>query len=319
LIIENFRGDFEQVASLIQLSWVENEKQPLLYTAEFLASFFEYPGASFSLSPTLYDRSKPVAFVVGFPRRLRFKDQELRIIVISFLSVSNEYKNKGYGIVLWSELVKRAQAEGFDGMMNYCVEGEPMNGMIIASCQRLKIPVERVHAIHYLSCYLWPKDSGNVENKLGDGNVRDFLELAAPILESTPLGRIWSQPEAEWQCSRRLGVIVARHGTAGRQGILTGYVMTIADPKRTKCLLVEDILWGNLGTEERSVLVRQLKSEAVSAGARLAVVPILGYADMKPFLSTGFRPSQRVVQAYLSIWNGQPEARMLDSMYLDVF
>jgi hypothetical protein len=319
LIIENFHGDFEHVASLIQLSWANNDKQPLLYTADFLASFFEYPGANFSFSPTLYDGLKPLAFVAGFPRRLRFKDRELSILVISFLSVSNEHKKKGYGIVLWSELVKRAQARGFDGMMNYCVEGEPMNGMIIASCQRLKIPVERVYAIHYLSCILWPKETGNTENSPGDGNFGDFLELAAPISESTPLARIWSQPEAEWQCSRRLGALVARHRTGGRRGILTGYIMPIADPKRTKCLLIEDLLWGHLEPEGRSILVRQLKNEAIAAGARMAVVPILGYADTKPFLSAGFRPSQRTVHAYFSIWNGQPEMGMLDAMYLDVF
>lgn len=319
LVIEDFRGDLEQVASLIQRSWAENDKQPLLYTAEFLASFFEYPGAGFSLSPTLYDGSKPVAFVAGFPRRMRFKDRELRVIVISFLTVSNDYKKKGYGIVLWSDLVKRAQAGGFDGMVNYCVEGEPMNGMIIASCKRLKIPVEHVHSIHYVSCYLWPKKTGKMENTASDESVGDFLELAAPIADRTPLARIWSHPEAEWQCSRRLGAIVACHGTGGRRGILTGYIMSIADPKRTKCLLIEDILWGNLETEERSMLVQQLKDEAVAAGARMAVVPILGYADMQPFFSAGFRPSQRIVQAYLSIWKGQPEMGVLDAMYLDVF
>jgi len=29
---------------------------------------------------------------------------------------------------------KRAQSAGYDGMVNYCVEGEPMNGMILGCC-----------------------------------------------------------------------------------------------------------------------------------------------------------------------------------------
>ncbi|MGA2531552.1 MAG: hypothetical protein ABSG19_00805 [Candidatus Aminicenantales bacterium] len=319
MIIESFRGDFEQAASLIQRAWADNEKQPLLYTAEFLGSLFEYPGADLSLAPTLYDGTKPIAFTAGFPRRLRFKGRELRIVIGSFLSVSSEFKKRGYGIVLWSELVRRVQAAGFDGMMNYCVEGEPMNGMILGCCRRLKMPVERVFSIHYLTCLLWPKEPNAVKREQGEGVVDTFLELAAPIADRASLSRIWSRPEAEWQCSGRLGAIVARRVVERSQGILTGYIMQVADPKRTKCLLIEDILWGNSQPEERSELVLRLKNEAAAAGARLAVVPVLGYGDMAPFLSAGFRPSPRIVQAYLSAWSGPTDTGTLDAMYLDVF
>src|SRR3990172_7868341 len=125
LFIEDFRGDFAEAASLLQRSWGENDRRPLLYTADFLRSCFDYPGASFSLAPTLYEGPQPLAFVAGFPRRIRFEKRDLNILVISLLTVSPQYKKKGYGVVLWSELVKRAQARGFDGMVNYCVDGEP--------------------------------------------------------------------------------------------------------------------------------------------------------------------------------------------------
>ena len=51
--IEDFRGDFTQVAALIQESWKENGKQGLFYTPEFLASCLKYPGTIYSLAPTL--------------------------------------------------------------------------------------------------------------------------------------------------------------------------------------------------------------------------------------------------------------------------
>ena len=114
LSIEDFRGDFAAVAALMQQSWAENREQSLLYTADFLASCFDYPGANFSLAPTLYDGGKPVAFAAGFPRHVRFKGRELRLLLITFLTVAKEYKKTGYGIVLWNELVRRAQAAGFD-------------------------------------------------------------------------------------------------------------------------------------------------------------------------------------------------------------
>jgi GNAT superfamily N-acetyltransferase len=317
--IEDFRGDFDRVASLVQEAWADNHNQPLLYTAEFLASIFEYPGAAFALAPTLYDGPAPIAFIAGFPRRIRYKGCERRIVIASFLSVSREFKKKGYGIVLWSELVRRAQAAGFDGIMNYCVEGEPMNGMILGSCRLLKIPVERVRPISYLSCVIWPKPSGAVRGRADASCVDDFMELAAPIADRIPLARVWSRPEAEWQCSRRLGAVAVRLGEGQGRGVLTGYIMSVADPKRTKCLLVEDILWGDLTAEERSELVRRLKSAATAAGARLAVVPVQGYSDMAPFLESGFRPSRRVVHAYFSLWAGSMDPGPLDAVYLDVF
>lgn len=319
MIIESFRGDFNQVASLIQLSWAENVKRPLLYTSEFLSSFFAYPGADFSLAPALYEGSKPVAFIAGFPRRVRFQGREVSVLVSAFLSVASEHKRKGYGIVLWSELVKRAQAAGFDGLMSYCVEGEPMDGMILGSFRRLGIPAERVFSIPYLSRLIWLREPESGEEEPPEEIVDAFLELATPVLDQTPLARIWSRPEAAWQCVQRQGALVALLSRGPRRGILTGYIMQIADPKQTKCLLIEDLFWGNLEREERTWLVQEMTRKAAAAGVQMVNVPVLNYCDMEPLHLAGFRPSTRTLNAYLSIWTGQSALGALPSMYLDVF
>ncbi|MHB8616312.1 MAG: hypothetical protein ACYC93_09590 [Candidatus Acidiferrales bacterium] len=318
LSIQDFRGDFDEVAGLIQRSWMENSKQSLLYTPDFVASCFGYPGSSFSLAPTLYDGSKPLAFIAGFPRRLRFKGRELRVILSTFLSVSNEYKKKGYGVVLWSELVKRAQAADFDGMVNYCVDGEPMNGMILGCCRMLKLPTERIFSVPYQIRLLQPKRGSQPEGKVEVEVVEAFLQTAALITDQAPLARIWSQKEAEWQC-RRLGAVIARHNAGPRLGMLTGYIMEIANPQQTKCLLIEDVLWGTLEQQERQALVRQLLDQAIAAGAQMAIVPCLGYADTDPFSAARFRRSSRVLHAYLTVFTGEPMPEAVPSMYLDVF
>ena len=318
LSIEDFRGGFDEVAALIQRSWMENSNQSLMYSPEFMASCFEYPGSSFSLAPTLYDGAKPIAFIAGFPRRLRFKGRELRVIVCTSLAVSNEHKKAGYGVILWNELVKRAQAAGFDGMVNYCVDGEPMNGMILGCCRAMKLPTERVFSVGYQMRLLQSKPPSQLEPKMEPEDVSALLETAALIVEHTPLARIWSEKEAEWQC-RRHGGIVARHVSGPRQGVLTGYVMEIANAQRTKCLIIEDVLWGTLEQPERLVLVRQLLDQAVAVGAQMTIVPSLGYADMDPFGAARFRRSPRVLQAYLTIFKGEPMPEAVSSMYLDVF
>ena len=319
--IEDFRGDFAEVATLIQASWEENGKQGLLYTPEFLESCLNYPGSSCSLVPTLYQGEKPRAFVAGFPRTFQYRGHQLRAIVCTLLSVSNEFKKKGYGIVLWSELVKRARAAGYDAMINYCVEGEPMNGMILGCGRMLKLPTERIFSVHYLmrpmQQKLQPQSVPDLPEDWDDLITEKFRRAVGLVGDDTALKRIWTQAEAHWQLHRHDGLVVS-HSAAGREGLLTAYLMPAANPQRTKCLMIEDVLWGTLQKEERLALVQKLLDRGMQAGARMAFLTRLGYADIAPFQATRFRSSTRTLHCYLSVFNGDPAPEPVPSMYLDV-
>ena len=314
--IEDFRGDFAQVAALIQESWQENGKQGLFYTPEFLASYLSYPGSKYSLAPALYEGEKPRAFVAGFPRTVQYKGRELRVIICTLLSVSSECKKRGYGVILWSELVKRAQSAGYDGMVNYCVEGEPMNGMILGCCRMLNLPTERIFSVQYLMRFLQPK---LVTSRAADSQdlTAEFRRCASLIGNDTPLSRVWTEDEARWQLQRPDGV-VASHRSEGKEGILTGYLMHAANPQRTKCLLIEDVLWGTLENGERLALVEAMLDRGIQAGARMAFLPCLGYSDIAPFRSARFRSSPRTLHCYLTVFDGEPSPEPVPSMYLDV-
>jgi GNAT superfamily N-acetyltransferase len=316
--IENFRGDYHGLASLVQRSWVENRQQGLCYSAEFLESFLTAPGASMSLAPALYENDVLIGFASGFARRVRYNGRPLQFITSSFLSVLPEYKKSGYGVVLWSELVKRARAQGFDGMVNFCVDGEPMNRMVEGCCRRLQLPVKRIFSVRYLSSVLKPAAFDADLEPSPSIAPHDFLELAAPLLLSQELARIWSIKEVEWQCARVGGVFVhSSHGT--RRGVLTGYILPILDRQSTKCLLVEDILWDELAPEERVQLLRRFLAQAVSNGAQMVTVPNLGYADLLPFKKLRFLPARRVLHCYLTVFRGDLALEDLKSIYLDVF
>jgi len=322
LSIENFRGDFTQLASLMQASWAENSGQALLYAPEFLSSCFDYPGMDFSLAPAIYVESKPVAFVAGFPRHVKFRGRNQKIIVITFLTVLPEYKKKGLGIIVWSELVNRARAAGFDGMVNYCVDGEPMNAMIVGSCKRLKLPVARIYSARYMSAVLRSANHRHISKDNNQLAAGIFVDLAAPLPDSHPFARTWSKPEAEWQCIRRSQPLTETLSAGGHSGLLTGYIMSISDKAHTKCLLIEDILWGTLTTEDRQTLLQEFLKKAANAGVRLATVPVLGYADMEPFKKARFQSTRRVLHAYLTLWtagHADLPVEPLPSMYLDVF
>jgi hypothetical protein len=317
--IEDFRGDFKEVAQLLEHSWGENAHQPLLYEADFLASFFQYPGADFSLAPTIYEGAAPVAFSAAFPRRVRLAGRDLNLAVSAFLTAASEYKKRGYGIVLWSELVKRLRAAGLDGMVNFCVEGESMNGMILNCYRLLRLPTAHALSIPYWSRVLQPKKPESAWPGLGLDVVEHFLELATPIAKQTPLARLWNPDEADWQCRRRFGSVVAEMECGPRRGMLVGYVMAVANASRTKCLMIDDVLWGGLEPQERESLVRVFLDRATLAGAQVAVLPVLGYADLSPFHAARFRPSRQILHAYVTVWNGEPFTDALPSMYIDVF
>lgn len=317
--IEDCRGDFENISRLIESSWAENKQQSILYEADFLASCFGYPGAKLSLAPTIYQDAEPLAFVAAFPRSVLIAEKRLNLGIITFLTAAKDQKKRGYGIVLWNEVVKRLREAGFDGMVNYCVDGESMNTMILGCCQMLKLPTVRALSIPYWSRMLQPRKSEGTAPTPSLVRAERFLELAAPIAQQTPLTRLWNLEEAEWQCHCRSGSVVTEFQSGSRRGMLVGYIMPVANANRTKCLIVDDVLWGDLEGTERRTLVKAFLAQASEAGAELAVLPVMGYADIEPFHAARFRPSHRTLHAYVTVWRGEPLLEALPSIYLDVF
>jgi hypothetical protein len=315
--LENFRGDYAAVAALMQRSWAENHENPLLYTEEFLRSAFEYPGAGVETAPAIYQDGQPVAFIAGFPRRVMAGGRDWNLALNTFLTAAPEVKGKGYGLALWAEFVKRAQKLGYDGTIGFCVDGEEMNTFILGCSRAFRHSTERIASIPYFARLLRPAD-----DLPGEGDVEIFLEAAAGTLSSAAFARVWSHEEAEWQCLRRHGAVCVSHTAGPRRGALTGYIAEIADRDRTRCLMVEDLLWGTLEGEERRTLLQRFLQRGSAAGAKMAVAPQMGYADLEPLVKGGgFRRSRRLVHAYLTIWEKPwPLAeRSFDRVYVDVF
>ncbi len=310
--MEDFRGDTPALCAFVAESWSENE-QALAYTPDFISGQLGYPGAGPALAPTMYEDDVPVGFVAGFPRRVELNGRSLKLLVSALLSVAPRYKRVGLGGIMLGELAKRAQDGGFDGLVMYGVEGGPMNPMIMGLAASLKLPTAHVRTIGYQSRLLFPKrvEAGPAHLQAAER----LVELGNAI--NAPLRRRWTRAEAEWQCAGRPGAVVELLEAEGRRGLLTGYVQQVADGDRPLCLFVDDILWGDLSDEERATLVKQFIARGQAAGARIVVIPDLGYADLAPFRA---KPSPRVIHSYLSLFDGSglPEGD-LPAVYLDVF
>ncbi len=311
--VEDFRGDYDQLAEMMRASWGESPTPPYLHTAEFMADCFRYPGASFSLAPSIYRGSELVAFVAGYPRTVLIDGAVRRVLISTFLTVAPAHKASGYGIVVWGELMRRAASAGFDGAVNYCADGQAMNRMIEGSCRLMGLPVLRAASLPYLTRPIWEAagESGKYPS------VEDLVSAAAGMRERADLCRLWTDAEAAWQLSR-LGAVAVRGGPGEDPAVLTGHVISVDDAHRTRCLVIQDILWGSIGVPERQALARDLIHQAASLGARAAILPLVAYADMQPFASLGFFPAPHTVHAYLTVWADPPPDRSPQRYYLDV-
>lgn len=314
---ESFRGDFESLAAVIRDSWSENQDQSLLYDESFLRTAFAYPGTSFDLAPTIYIDGSPAAFVAGFPRTVRMEGRELRLACLTFWTTSSRFKGRGYGSKVWTEALRRAQVAGYDGAVNFCVDGAATNAIIVACGEKMNAKVRRVFSAKYLVRLLRPTPPTSTAATLGIVDM--FLRAAGRVPKAVPLVRIWSREEAEWQCLLRTGALCATHEEGARSGVVTGYVTEVIGETPTKALLIEDLLWGDLEAPERTALLGKLLTKGAAAGAQIAVAPLMSYAETETLRGMGFRQSRRLMHMYLTVLGDAPLPEPLPSVYLDVF
>jgi hypothetical protein len=315
--VEEFRGDYEELAAVMRASWVNGAGAPYLYTAELLADWLRYPGAELAPTPAIYADEALVAFAAGLPRTVEVAGVPRRILISTLLTVAPAQKAAGYGIVVWSELMRRAAAAGYDGVVNYCAEGEAMHRMIETGCRLLDLPLTRVKSFSYLVGRVSPA-AGDGTATAGRPSAHELVEAAAAGADlsardaAARLWRVWSVPEAEWQLSR-LGSVAVGAGGA----VLTGSVVTVADEARSRYLVVDDVLWGSAAARGRR-LVDALLAQGADEGASYAVLPAMGYVDVRPFLGAGMVPSPHPMHAYLTLWSDPGAVRPVDRYYLDV-
>jgi hypothetical protein len=317
-MVEDFRGDDAQLAAMLRASWAQGANPPYLYTTELLADYLRYPGAGPALAPAIYDGSEIVAFVAGFPRRVLVGGTERRVLISALLTVAPEHKSSGYGLIVWNALMRRAADAGFDGVVNYCVDGEAMHRMIETSCRLLELPLVRVKTFSYLVRGIaGPAHGAPAPATAATASAADLIAAAAALSGQCDVCRLWTEPEAAWQLSR-YGAVSARARSETGAGLLTGSVLTVDDSDRTPYLVIDDVLWGGLDWQACVGLVNALVDDAATRGARYAALPLLGYGDLRPLLAAGFVPSPHTMHAYLSLWAAPDEVVPAPRYYLDV-
>lgn len=315
--VRSFGGEFGQLADMMRQSWSENPNQSLLYTEDFLRSAFDYPGCGFDLAPAIYGDAGLLGFVAGFPRTARWEGHQVRLILNSFLTISPRVKGAGLGLTLWKKLIECCRRKGYEGTINFCVEGDEMNRMMPVLAKLCKLNTQRIFSVEFLARLLLRSSKPAPESQVSDCDIDLFMELASALPSDLPFARLWTREEAEWQCRNRAGAITVTSRVNGRRGMLTGYLTQVSSTPPATVVLLEDLLWGDLEPVERTGLLETFLRTAALRGARVASCPALGYSTLEILEAARFRRSNRVLHAYLTLWNGLSPAP-IRTLYMDV-
>jgi hypothetical protein len=65
-------------------------------------------------------------------------------------------------------------------------------------------------------------------------------------------------------------------------------------------------------------VLADLLAQAAGDGAGYVVLPVMGYADVRPFLAVGLVPSPHTMHAYLTLWSDPGAVQTVERYYLDV-
>ncbi|MEO8726392.1 MAG: GNAT family N-acetyltransferase [Acidobacteriaceae bacterium] len=319
--MQNFNGDFEELARLMKWSWRDNREQPLEYPQPFLESCFRQPQASLDFAPAIYQDGALVAIGAAFPRTVRYENADLLLLLESFLTVAPTHRGKGLSSRIRTEIKTRAREQGLDGVFGFCVEGDRMNQVMEAF---VPAPGQRSRCLCSIRFLALPlPDRTQVEHRPHVGPYElakpdTFEQCAKDVLPHSDFARLWTTDAAHWQCSERYRAFGVSVSCAHGNGALTAYRMSSAGDPENMCGLIEDVLWQHLEQPQRAQLITKFLDLARANGVKLLLCPLLAYADLTAFHHAGFRRTRRSLNLYLTTWRDDLELRPVTAPYIDV-
>ncbi len=311
-ILAGVGTNLEQAAQLISTAFATNKDGALDYTAEFLESCYRYPGADRELSPAFFEGDRIVALLASLPRCVRLQRRSRRVAILTFNSVHPDFRGHGLGAKMFSEGVYRAQKNGFDGVLFFCVEGNMAairSG--VGGVEAAGVACHHVFTLDYMMALPRP---AQVEVQSAAVDIDAFLEASETLASRLPFARVWSREEAQWELFHRTGAVHFAMKAGGNAGIVTGYLLK--DNRGTTSVQIENVLIDRLDPEHRYLALAGFLG-SVAGKAQIAMAPMWRYVDEAVFRKAGFRKSPRRLNVYLSLWGG-PAPERFESMYIDV-
>jgi GNAT superfamily N-acetyltransferase len=305
-------GAWSEVAHIVRLAWSENPD--FEYSAAFLAECSQGREEREAVTFGAWLDGRLVGFVAALPRRIVSDGREQWFALVTFFAVHPDTRGRGIGQTLWTQCLRALREAGFDGTIHYCAHGHRSNNVTTSAAAQIGFACARTDDVGFLRRPIDVKMALPVPmNPASDV----FAKAASDARAAAPVSRAWTAGTIEHHLNGRRDVVAVTSVEGSDCGALVGQVRTLADPNRTRCLVVEDVLWAHLEPDARERLARRF-IDAARTRAAMAIVPRLGYADLDAFVRCGFRASGRVVHLYLTQLSARAPVRESRPVYMDV-
>jgi len=326
--IRRFDGDLQEVSDLIKASWGKEyrgkHKQPVMdYSCiDFLEWNLNRPDADPDLLTGAYSGGKLVAFIGGFPHKLRYNDKVLRSASVSFLTTHIRYQRQGIGRSLIREAVTKVVEKGhYDIITGLLDEGHISENFWITLSNELNFrflklkrftflskPLDKqklmelsnFSLLHKVGLQLFTKGARAIREDVYGyepaNDVKDICQMLNTSYTPNSLTVDWNEgtlgPLLRDKMSDTMFV-----NQDGRRGFINYFTIDLlgcrSTPKSHKMTMVDNVRFVNMSFFERHRFVSDFCADQKENGSCAITIPTSPVFDMAPFYTNTFLPSGR--------------------------
>jgi GNAT superfamily N-acetyltransferase len=332
LVVEAFRGDFEELERMAHISWREeygDESFPNFYRPAFLRFLYERIDDK-RLFLAVYKGDEIVAFLANLPQRFLFKDRERSAVYSCLMVTRREYLRQGVASLLVGEALKLNQDLRCDFALFALEKGHGSTGFI----KKLESAGHSVHwirkfylaarvndlekaayserlkgwekaAVRLLGGHKLPRNKGLALRSYNKADLDDCHALLDDYRGRVTLCLLWTREEL----SRELNCPGVSHTLVfEKDGRVEAFINFIIHEHlgRTKerWAWINHVALHRLNKKDQRAFIRGFLHGVHEMGCIGVVEWIRGYYSLKPFFQTHFFPYFRYVN--LVSWTFDP-------------
>jgi GNAT superfamily N-acetyltransferase len=326
--IRKFDGDLQEVSDLIKASWGKEyrgkHKQPVMdYSSiDFLEWNLNRPDADPDLLIGAYSKGKLVAFVGGFPHKLRYNDKILRSASASFLTTHLQYQRQGIGRSLLREAIFKVIEKGYYDVITGLIDEDHASEKFFITLSNelnfrflklkrftfLSKPLDKTKLmeladlppLHKIGLQLFTKRAGADRGKAYGyepaKDVKVICQMLNTSCNQTTLTVDWDEDTLAPLLRDRISntLFVNRDG---RKGLINYFTINLigcrSTPKSHKMTMVDNVRFVNMSFYEKHRFVSVFCADQKKNGSCVITIPTSPVFDLTPFYTNTFLPNGR--------------------------
>jgi hypothetical protein len=303
--LDTFRGDYEELAGLIQREWdgYFGERTHFRYDPRWLADFFGAGGGHELLLEYRNGEGALAAFIGAVPRHYVLAGREVRLGLVTLLTSARANTTGSVGLEIERELFRRARSAGLFGTYHFCLDAHHTPNLLRLAAGVLKTRPIEVAPVTSLLRMARPEAAAADTTTLRPVVASDAPQLAELFTKATrglPLARVVTADDVRASLDSapaRRSLVFLRDGAP--IGACTYARRKLVGKETTEVANVDLLFAPDATPAEAARFGRALASDAAASGASFVIAP-----QREPYLfphlrEAGLRLSQRTLRVFI--------------------